>query len=401
MGFSVRNANDQSSFIESARGSFVYDSKSGYLGATNRTSVGKGGITILPFLDINGNGKRDPGEPKVAGLQIRINGGSIMRNNKDTIIHILDLIPYTSYFLELDKNSFDNVAWQMHNLIMKVNIDANQIKTIEIPVSVVAEAAGNVYNELKGQGRIMVCFYRSDGTLAARVMTESDGYYSYLGLVSGKYTARIDAEQLKKLKMVSIPEGIPVNIAPSREGTIVDGLDFRLSLINKEPVISAAQPVILKSPVDNPAMTAPAVKTTSASGAIMPVLIKAPAETNANPKAAVINQVPESATNQAPAIKKNLTSESQNAGNTAGPKKGAEIHRYGSVIQVGAFNKKRNAIKVKEDLLKSTDHPVGILLEEGLHKVQIWGFKGRKDALEYLPKLKRRGFIEAFVVRIE
>jgi len=148
-------------------------------------------------------------------------------------------------------------------------------------------------------------------------------------------------------------------------------------------------------------MTAPAVKTTSASGAIMPVLIKAPAETNANPKAAVINQVPESATNQAPAIKKNLTSESQNAGNTAGPKKGAEIHRYGSVIQVGAFNKKRNAIKVKEDLLKSTDHPVGILLEEGLHKVQIWGFKGRKDALEYLPKLKRRGFIEAFVVRIE
>ena len=142
----------------------------------NRSSVGKGAITLIPFLDVDGNGKRDRGEPRANGLQFRINGGTIVRNDKDTTIRILDLTPYTSYLLELDKNSFDNISWQMHNLTMKVNIDPNQFKTIEVPISVMGEISGTVYNGSKGQGRILVCFYRSDASLAARVLSESDGY---------------------------------------------------------------------------------------------------------------------------------------------------------------------------------------------------------------------------------
>jgi len=274
-GFSVRNSNDQITTVESLRGSLLYDSKTKYVGATNRTNVGKGAITLLPFLDINSNGKRDKGEPKVAGLQIMINGGTIIRNEKDTTIRVLDLTPYTSYFLELDKNSFDNIAWQMHNLSMKVNVDPNQFKTIEVPVTVMGEATGTVYSGSKGQGRILVCFYRSDWTLAARTLTETDGYYSYLGLKPGKYFARIDAEQLRKIKMVSSPEMIPVKISPNKDGDIVDGLDFRLSLINKEPVpdttkvdVSQIKPLNVKpvAPPAQGAVVAPAVKTTPVDG---------------------------------------------------------------------------------------------------------------------------------------
>ena len=79
-GFSVRNTNDQTTFVESARGSLLYDRKTHYLGTNNRTSVGKGGITLLPFLDVDGNGRRDKGEPKATNLQFRMNGGTIIRN---------------------------------------------------------------------------------------------------------------------------------------------------------------------------------------------------------------------------------------------------------------------------------------------------------------------------------
>ena len=54
-GLSFRNTNDQNTFVESARGSLLYDRKSRYVGTNNRSSVGKGGVSILPYLD----GKRE------------------------------------------------------------------------------------------------------------------------------------------------------------------------------------------------------------------------------------------------------------------------------------------------------------------------------------------------------
>jgi len=228
-GFSIRNTNDQNTLVESLRGSLLYDRKTRYLGTNNRTSVGKGAITILPFLDINGNGHHDGGEPKAAGLQFRINGGTIVRNDKDTTIRVLDLTPYTSYLLELDKNSFDNISWQMKTKTLKVIIDPNQFKNIEVPISVMGEGAGTVYNGSKGQGRILVGFYRNDSILVARTLTESDGYFSYLGLTPGKYTVRIDREQLKKINMTSTPEQMEVTFSNSVDGDIIDNLDFLLS----------------------------------------------------------------------------------------------------------------------------------------------------------------------------
>ena len=430
-GFSFRNTNDQNSLIESARGSLLYDRKSNYLGTTNRTSVGKGGITLLPFLDINGNGRHDPGEPKVAGLQFRMNGGTIIRNDKDTTIHILDLVPYTSYYLELDKNSFDNIAWQMHNLTMKVNIDANQFKTIEIPVSVMGEASGNVYLESAGQGRILICFYRSDGTLAARLMTESDGYYSYLGLTPGKYTERIDPEQLKKLKMVSVPESIPINIAPSKDGTILDGLDFHLSLINKEPVKEPVKDTTKTVSVAKPLSVAPApaVMPPATTKVMVPAaLAKTPAKEVKAPQAIVstpsdtikkspakvavpsaapvvtpkaVTEKPEQVTTKPVVSAKEIKVPVQKTDSTVRGKKQVTIKRYGSTIQVGAFIKEQNAKSVKEQILKITDHPVDILFEDDLYKVQVWGFNGRKEALKYLPKFKNKRYPNAFVVRTD
>ena len=165
----------------------------------------------------------------MAGLQFRINGGTIVQNEKDTTIRVLDLVPYTSYLLELDKNSFDNIAWQMHHTTMKVMVDPNQFKNIEVPISVMGEASGMVYKGGNGLGRILVCIYRNDSVLVARTLTESDGYFSYLGMKPGKYTVRIDQAQLKKINMRSTPEKIEVTYSNSVDGDIKDGLDFNLS----------------------------------------------------------------------------------------------------------------------------------------------------------------------------
>ena len=165
-GLSVRQSGNKTSFVQYARGSLINDRKTKYLGADNRPNVGRGGISVVPFLDFNANGKKDPGEPKAYGLNLRANGGHVEKSDRDTTIRILGLEPYTSCFVELDPNSFDNVAWRLPVQTLSVSVDPDILKLIEIPVTIAGEATGKVIldkeGEKRGIGRIIVGFYKGN-----------------------------------------------------------------------------------------------------------------------------------------------------------------------------------------------------------------------------------------------
>jgi hypothetical protein len=233
VGLSAWRSNYTTTLVQSARGSFIYEGKPGRVNVNNRTSVGTAGILVLPFLDLNSNGRRDAGEPKVEGLRVAVNGGRVIQNKRDTTVSILDLEPYSSCFIDMARNSFESGAWQVKKQTVSVVVDPNSVKLVEVPIVVMGEVAGMVYlkeknKEQAGLGRITVCFYREDSSLVAHVLTEADGFFSFIGLVPGNYTARIDAAQLRKLGMTALPAAIPFHIADSREGDVVDGLEFLL-----------------------------------------------------------------------------------------------------------------------------------------------------------------------------
>ncbi|MCK4518456.1 hypothetical protein KAT92_06770 [Candidatus Babeliales bacterium] len=230
IGSYVSHNNNTTTFYQSASGSLIYEAKTNYIDFNKNKNVGKGGIVFLSFLDINDNGKRDKNEPKLNGLNIRVNGGGITKNRKDSTIVVLGLEPYIDYFVELNANSFDYIAWEIKKKTLNIAINPNQLRLIEVPVSVLGEVSGMVYIKKawgqSGQGGIKVCFYNSNSILVASTLTETDGYFYYLGLGPGSYTVKIDPTQLSKLKMTVAPDGIPITILPSEDGDIVDGLEF-------------------------------------------------------------------------------------------------------------------------------------------------------------------------------
>jgi cell division protein FtsN len=365
-GLSFRNTNDQNTMVESARGSLLYDRKTRYIGTNNRTSVGKGSISILPFLDVNGNGHHDKGEPKAAGLQFRIDGGTIVRNDKDTTIHILDLIPYTSYFLDLDRNSFDNISWQIQSKTIKVMIDPNQFKTIEVPISIMSEATGTVFNGSKGQGRILVCFYQNS-KLVGRTLTESDGYYSYLGLKPGKCTVRIDPEQLKRINMTVAPEKIEVSFAKSIDGDIKEDLDFLLTS-SEESLPDTTKKTSLVVP--------------KTDGTIQQSTVgNKPSETK-NSETTAQNRTSDDTNNKT--IIKNKSSE-------ATDKKISFIGYHGDELQVGAFKNKSNAFALLEKLSKISEKPAKIIYGDLYYFVRVEGFTNPELARPLISKLEVSG----------
>ncbi|MFC2107357.1 hypothetical protein ACFLRY_03370, partial [Bacteroidota bacterium] len=228
--FYTRAGNNDVSFYETASGSLQYENKTGYLKAVNRSSIGRGGLVMLFFVDINNNGKYDKNEPRIPDVNIKIRGGQISRNNKDTTIIITELEPYTSHFIEMDMNSVDNIALRLKDKSLLVGVNANQLRLIEIPVYIAGDVSGmvlmKVNNTTKGQGRILINFYNSKGELAAQTLSEPDGYFNNFDLEPGNYNVMIDPDQAEIINIKSSPGVIPITIKPDIDGDYIEGLQF-------------------------------------------------------------------------------------------------------------------------------------------------------------------------------
>ena len=346
-GASVRLSDKKTTLVQYARGSLINDRKTKYLGTDNRTNVGKGGISVVSFLDLNGNGKRDPGEPKVYGLNLRANGGRVEKSERDSTIRILGLEPYTSCFIELDPNSFDNVSWRLPKQTLSVTVDPNILKPIKIPITVVGEATGKVTleNEMesKGLGRIIVSFLKANQNSAGRALTEDDGYFSYFGLAPGKYIVRIDTGQLKKLGMTSEPETISFDIKSGIDGDIVEGLDFILKM----------------KPGD-----------TIAKASVVPIKKEVKKDTTYM----IVHEVTQEL---------------------------VTISEDSYAIQLGAFKNKRLAEGLSTRLEKLTGKKIEIIVEDGFYKLRIPDIKDRKEVEEDLALLRQNGVTEAWIVSLK
>ncbi len=362
--------NNTYSRVEAASGSIIYDRKSRYLNANNRSNVGKGGVAILPFLDLNCNGVKDAGEPRAPGLKVRINGGRVLYDEDDTVIRILDLEAYYKYFIELNRNSFDNIAWQIKNKTINVTASPNNITMIEVPVTVVGEVSGMVSikakgsDKPKGQGQISVCIFNHDSVQVAKVISESDGYFSYLGLQPGSYYVRLDSGQLHRLNYQSVPPSIPAIIKPNRDGDVADGLDFVLQHKDNEPGSETDKHDVATGD-EQPATKAKDVPDT---------LLKSPA-TNSEPR-------------------KDTANEQQQHAEVIG-KEGS----YAILVDVYADIDKAGILKTK--IMRAFRLPVSVVQDGEDYKVEIVGFSSRSAAKKYLPRLATWGFPEALIIRLK
>ena len=214
-------SNTRFQMSEGASGSLAFNSGGKYVHTDRRNAVGRSGISINPFVDMNFNGVKDANEPNTKGLRVRCSGGQVLQRDQDSIIRVVGLEPFVDYTLSLDESGFDNVSLRLNSKSMKVTTDPNQFKMIMLPVVPMAEIFGTVADETgKGIGRIIVRVADKKGNLVAKVLTESDGYFNYIGLKPGDYKVFVDSLQLEVLKYKATP--VFATVLENKDGDVVD-----------------------------------------------------------------------------------------------------------------------------------------------------------------------------------
>lgn len=219
---------------QSLQGSIAFGGKHGYAKASTNPSVGKGAIVIYPFLDVNNNGIFDKDEHRVYVATVKIPGGKVIRNRKDSILRVTELTPFVEYMLELKNYDLENASWRFSYKRIKVIVDPNQFKQLYIPIYVVSEVNGSVYikdeDGTKGLGQIVIKLFKKGSTTAfAEVRSEQDGFFSYSELPPGDYTAAVDASQLSTLDCKAEPAFQAFSVNSNIDGNTISGINFTLS----------------------------------------------------------------------------------------------------------------------------------------------------------------------------
>ena len=231
-GFSSVFNNNSTSFSQSASGSLIFEPQANFVNLNNRTSVGRASIKFVPFLDINGNGKKEAKEPLVKGVKIILMAGDRQLINPDGTTIITGLEPYINNYVELNTTKINSIAWRIKNKTLSCTLNPNQLKIIEIPVQVLGEISGMVYlkesEQLIGTGGLKIAIYDLHDNLITSILSEPDGYFSYLGLKSGQYLAKIDSLQLENLQLKAKPSYQTFEIDNGIDGAFVDTLEFIL-----------------------------------------------------------------------------------------------------------------------------------------------------------------------------
>lgn len=228
IALTARNLSGGVNVTQAASGGLGFDDNFRHTKVTDRSNVGQGSILILPFLDYNYNGRRDKGEPDALNLNVRVDGSRIERSYNKASIKVSALESYNKYYILLDDQNFDNPAYRIKHKVIEIIAEPNMIKKLPVPVFVVGEVAGYVSvqsaNNMKGIGRIIVHIYDEFKRPVAKILTEEDGYFSYLGLLPGTYTVHTDVAQLRKIEMHNDEFPATFTIKASKEGDIVDNL---------------------------------------------------------------------------------------------------------------------------------------------------------------------------------
>ena len=215
-----------SQFIQ---GSLLWDRATGRLATAPGPSLERSGVSGRVFLDENGNGIQDPGEPGLAGVRVRV-GTSTAVSDANGAFRVWDIVPFEPVSVQVDSSSLPSPLTVPAFGSALLEPGPNRFRGLNIPVVRGAVVEGRVTRGLGKDragvaGASVVLTERRSG--ARRTMTTfSDGAFYTFGVKPGDYELSVDPGTLAALRASAEPRRF--TLAPTATGLGASDLELEL-----------------------------------------------------------------------------------------------------------------------------------------------------------------------------
>jgi hypothetical protein len=220
----IRHAHSAVTVTQNVRGSVGYDPGRGAFEYSGLDWTGRSAVVFHTFVDYNGNGVPDEGEPRIAVDVLRFREAVPTRLTDDGVVVATNLQPYRRYSVDVVEARSPNPFFVPRDSAFSFVTDPNGFKQIFVPFLVTGVLEGRLHVEVPG-GRtagVPVHIRAADGRLVAEEMTYSDGSFYRLGLLPGDYTIGIAEPYLELTGWTAEPAAFSVRALP--EGDTVNGV---------------------------------------------------------------------------------------------------------------------------------------------------------------------------------
>jgi len=193
----------------------------------------QGAAVARVFMDLNGNGRFDVGEPPVQGAALEIESAlRPERTGLDGTAYIPGLSENRAIAMTLSPESLEDPLWIPATPGIRFVPRAGQVATLDFAVRATGEIVGAVALREHGASSplagVSVELVDGAGTVVRRARAAFDGWYEMLAVLPGSYTLRVAPADASRLQAI---EGEPRAIKIPIEGTVITGADLVLDRV--------------------------------------------------------------------------------------------------------------------------------------------------------------------------
>ena len=206
--------------------------------------VVKGRVEGYVFIDEDGDGERDPGEPGVPGLILSIDGTEVRSNTgREGFFRFPPLLP-GRYELVIE-NLPVGLAPAIP-LPVEIELEEGEVLQLELPLRRVAAIVGVVFDDAdrdgvrdRGERGLPGVRVVLEGVSEMEIFTDPEGGFAFTELLPGRYLVWLDVATLPERYEPTTPTEVEVQLEPGEVAEVEFGAAER-----PRPVIITYQPPV-------------------------------------------------------------------------------------------------------------------------------------------------------------
>jgi hypothetical protein len=211
------------------QGSVLYDPAGRQVAFASGPSLERAGISGRVFLDTNGDGRRQPGEPTINGVRVRAGFVTALSDSSGRY-RIWDLPAFEPVLVAVDSSTLVSPLWRPAYNSVSVETGPNRFRTVDIPIVPTGVIEGRVVRQTVDSTvavpGLRLLLRRHGSSQTEQLITFSDGGFYLIGVKPGTYELSVDPRVLARLGQSAAP--VEFTMTSAVDGATVEGLELRL-----------------------------------------------------------------------------------------------------------------------------------------------------------------------------